>query len=311
VTGSPIPAARGDDSRTERAADRRFVFLFHPRAAAGRSGSRLARRLAAEAWLGDRSVVREATSPADVLDCVRDMDGAVAVAVGGDGTANMVATAVVREGARRPMAVLPFGTGNAFAHSLGIGSTRAAVAALRAGAVRTLDVLRTDHPSMPLALVSVSCGFEARYIGRYARLRRWTRPLAAVLACSALAERRAGEVRITADGRALAASGPALFNAGIYNHRCYLRGLEVWQDSDPADGLAEAVAFASAVAYGRILLHGLRTAMPALADGDPIWTRCSRAVLEGPGLFQVDGESIAASTIGVAVERGALDVVAP
>lgn len=311
MTGSPAPAARGDDSRMEHAADRRFVFLVHPHAASGRSRSRLARLLAADAWLRDRSAIREATSPGDVLDCVRDRDVAVLVAAGGDGTANMVATAVVQEGARRPMAVLPFGTGNAFAHSLGIASSRAAVAALRAGDVRTLDVLRTDHPSMPLALVSVSCGFEARYIGRYAQMRRWTRPLAAVLACSALAERRAGEVRITADGRALVTSGPALFNAGIYNHRCYLRGLEVWRDSDPADGLAEAVAFASAAAYGRILLHGLRTAVPAPADGDPVWTRCSRAVLEGPGLFQVDGESVAGSTISVAVERGALDVVAP
>jgi diacylglycerol kinase (ATP) len=223
----------------------------------------------------------------------------------------MVATAVVREGARRPMAVLPLGTGNAFAHSLDISSTRAAVAALRAGHVRTLDVLRTNHPAMPLALVSVSCGFEARYIGRYAKLRRWTRPLAAVLACSVFATRRAREVKITADGRALAVSGPALFNAGIYNHRCYMHGLKVWKDSDPADGLAEAVAFRSAAAYGRTLLQGLRMGLPALVEGDPLWTRCSRAVLEGPGLFQVDGESVPASTISVAVERGALDAVAP
>lgn len=245
-----------------------------------------------------------------MLDRVRDSD-AVAVAVGGDGTANMVASAVVHEGASRAMGVLPFGTGNAFAHSLGLGTTESAVRALHGGRTRAIDVLRTDHGAMPLALVSVSCGFEARHIQRYTQLRRWTRPVAAAVALMTTAPRTSRGVCLMVDGQELAAADDAVYNAGIYNHRCYLGGRTVWPDADPGDGTAEAVVFRSARAYGRALMRGLRTASPAASAGDPAWTRCTRAVFESDGPVQIDGETVACSRIGVEVDGGALLVLVP
>jgi diacylglycerol kinase (ATP) len=286
------------------------VFFVHPGAGSGRSAARL-RRLLARYWaLRERSLVCAASSPADVVEQLRGRDG-VAVAVGGDGTANLVATALVLEGAQRPLGVLPFGTGNAFAHSLGMGSTRAAVGALRAGRVTPIDVLRTDHPAVPLALVSISCGFEARHIRRYTELRRWTRPVAAALALLHAAPRRTRAAGLTADGRPLAVSGTPLYNAGVYNHRCYLGGLTVWPDADPSDGRAEAVVCHSARSYARVLLRGLRLASPAPAGGDTTWARCTSAVLESPGLVQIDGETVACSRIGIEVAPGALHVLVP
>ncbi|MGH7466242.1 MAG: acylglycerol kinase family protein, partial [Longimicrobiales bacterium] len=131
----------------------RYIFLVHPVAGSGRGRRRLERLLARDPELRRRSRVCAASSSSDVVEHLRGR-AATAVAVGGDGTVNMVATALVREGAHRPMGVLPFGTGNAFAHSLGLGSIRAAVRTLYAGTIQSVDVLRTDHPHVPLALVS-------------------------------------------------------------------------------------------------------------------------------------------------------------
>jgi diacylglycerol kinase family enzyme len=244
------------------------------------------------------------------LNRVRGSDAAV-VAVGGDGTANMVASALVHEGAGRAMGVLPFGTGNAFAHSLGLGTTERAVRALTGGRTRAIDVLRTDHGAMSLALVSVSCGFEARHIQRYTQLRRWTRPVAAAVALTTTAPRTSRGVRLTVDGQELVGAEEAVYNAGIYNHRCYLGGWTVWPDADPGDGAAVAAVFRSARAYGRVLMRGLRTAPPAISSSDPAWTSCTRAVFESDGPLQIDGETVACSRIGVEVDRGALLVIVP
>lgn len=287
-----------------------FVFLVHAGAGSGRSRSRLERLLAHDASLRTKSSVYVSSSPADVLYRVRDSDAA-AVAVGGDGTANMVATALVHEGAGRAMGVLPFGTGNAFAHSLGVGTTERAVRALYGGRTRAIDVLRTDHGAMSLALVSVSCGFEARHIQRYTQLRGWTRPVAAAVALVTSAPRTSRGVRLMVDGQEIVTAEEAVYNAGIYNHRCYLGGWTVWPDADPGDGTAEAVVFRSGRAYGRVLMRGLRTAQPAIAGGDPAWTRCTRAVVESDGPLQIDGESVACSRIGVEVDGGALLAIVP
>ena len=63
------------------------------------------------------------------------------VAVGGDGTVNEVATGLLRSGRGNvSLAILPLGTGNDVAQTLGIGEWREAVAALRGPGRRVLDV---------------------------------------------------------------------------------------------------------------------------------------------------------------------------
>jgi diacylglycerol kinase (ATP) len=287
-----------------------LIFLIHPGAGSGRNRSRLARLLAGDPALRERAVVCLATSPDDARAHLQRLAGP-AVAVGGDGTANMVATALDLEGAGRPLGVLPFGTGNAFAHSLGVGTVAPAVRALRTGAVRTIDVLRTDHHAAPLALVSISCGFEARHILRYAELRRWTRPFAMALAVLDAVPQLTRGVRFTADSRELSTPDTPIFNAGVYNHPRYLGGWMVWKDADAGDGAAEAVVCRSAGAYARTLWNGLRTAVPSSPGGNPAWARCSRAVLEGTAGFQVDGETVAGTRMQIEVGRGALQVLVP
>jgi hypothetical protein len=125
------------------------------------------------------------------------------------------------------------------------------------------------------------------------------------------APRSSRGVRLTVDGQELVAADDAVYNAGIYNHRCYLGGWTVWPDADPGDGAAEAVVFRTARAYRRVLMRGLRTGPPAVSSGDPAFMRCTRAVFESDGPLQIDGETVACSRIGVEVDGGALLVVVP
>ena len=60
------------------------------------------------------------------------------VVAGGDGTIREAASALA--GRRIPLAIVPGGTGNVLASSLGLGSVRAAVDAIRHGRERTIDL---------------------------------------------------------------------------------------------------------------------------------------------------------------------------
>jgi diacylglycerol kinase family enzyme len=64
------------------------------------------------------------------------------IAVGGDGTVRTVATALLDAGRDVPLGVVPWGTGNAFAYSLGVGTVEAALRAIRAGSYRRVEAAR-------------------------------------------------------------------------------------------------------------------------------------------------------------------------
>ena len=79
--------------------------------------------------------------PGDARRLAAAADGAVVVAVGGDGTVNEVVDGLLlRDGALGPLAVLPSGSGDDFASACGfVDDPDALVAGMRAGAVRAVD----------------------------------------------------------------------------------------------------------------------------------------------------------------------------
>ena len=88
-------------------------------------------------------------------------DGATTiVAVGGDGTCSGVASAILQSGQSCRLAVIPCGTGNDFAKTLGVtGYTPSEIAALVvAGEAKHIDVGRADHQYF---LNSCGFGFDA------------------------------------------------------------------------------------------------------------------------------------------------------
>src|SRR5262249_12302547 len=75
----------------------------------------------------------------------RASDYELMVAVGGDGTAFEVASGILSSSASGPiLGVLPLGTGNDFASSIGVGHARGALEALAKGRTRRVDTIRID-----------------------------------------------------------------------------------------------------------------------------------------------------------------------
>jgi diacylglycerol kinase (ATP) len=259
-----------------------LVFLVNP--GAGRGGAlRAVHRLlkhepaVAAACVGIGEV-------ASVAGAVAALDGlapeVAAVAVGGDGTANMVASAVVAAGAPRPLAILPCGTGNALAHALGVGRWPRAVAALVSGRTTTLDLVRTNHPVARVVLVSLSFGFEAELLSVVARRRGQLSAIGAAAAGMREAL-RAPRPRawLDLDGHPFLDGDEPVFNGGLYALPCYAFGLRAFCDADPRDGVAEARVSRTAAAYWRATLGGARAQRK--------WERARLVSQVG---FQVDGE---------------------
>ena len=181
-----------------------LVFLVNPEAREGRATRRLRGILArAPAWAASSRLVVVATL-AGAERALRAMSPEeIPVAAGGDGTVNFVARAVRSVGrAGLPMAILPLGTGNAIAHALGVGDLRRALTALAEGHSVALDGLVTDHPGAPLALSSLSAGFEGAVLSGLAGGRGVARA-AGLLADLPGALLRRGGIGLEAEGRTL------------------------------------------------------------------------------------------------------------
>src|SRR5690242_20144161 len=108
-------------------AARRIRVLVNPSAHSGR-----ARRHLRRAGISDWQESRSAGHFADLVRAAQDDDLDALAIAGGDGTVALALNALDRPG-RVPLALLPAGSGNDFAHQLGIDSLSAAVRTLEQG----------------------------------------------------------------------------------------------------------------------------------------------------------------------------------
>lgn len=303
---------RERDSMRER---KRLVVLYHPGAGAGRVAAyinELVRRNGVLAHARSEAV-RGADDAADVIERIGSIDPIdTVVAAGGDGTVNFVARALLGQGASAslPLGVVPVGTGNAFAASLGI-ALQTALRTLANGVPAQIDVIRTTHPQAPLALVSLSTGFEARFIHYYAKRRdRWTRFGAGLTALLCAQRQNTFAMSLVLDDKPVTDWGRPIFNAGLYNLPCYGFGWRPWPDADAFDGRGEAVVCAASREYWRILRRGLRTAPPCDVT-DPRWSRWRTARIESRDIWQADGELLLPADFEARIAPAALTVIVP
>jgi len=292
---------------------RRVVFLVNPAAGSGRVLARLHAALAPVPQLAARArtvVVRSLDQAGEVVASLAPDE--VPVAAGGDGTVNLLARALRAAGmADRPLATLPLGTGNAFGYAFGHGSVRGALRAIEAGTPQAIDVMTTTHCALPLALVSISAGFESRMLAAVERRPAWRRWLGLVPGMVRVATRSWSGIGVTVDGEPLLQPGGPVYNAGLYNLPYYGFGWLMWPEADATDGEATAVACLSARAYWRTLRRGLPTARPG-SDGDTRSRPWRRARFESAGPVQIDGEVVVGGAFDVSIEsRGLSVLVAP
>ena len=234
----------------------------------------------------------------------------IPVAAGGDGTVNLLARALRAAGkADRPLVMMPLGTGNAFGYRFGHGTVPGALLAIETGTPLAIDVMTTTHPDFPLALISISAGFEARMLASVPR-GLWSQWIGLIPALLRVAPRSSSGIGVTVDGESLIEPAERVYNAGLYNLPYYGFGRLMWPDAEPADGVAEAVVCGSGRAYWRVLRRGLRTAQPV--DGDPSSRRWRHARFRADRDVQIDGEVAAGGDFEVRVEpRGLTVLVVP
>ncbi len=234
----------------------------------------------------------------------------VPVAVGGDGTVNMLVRAMREEGlSRTPFAVIPLGTGNAFAHTIGIDHPRAAVEALEVGLPKPLSIMVTQRRDVPVVAVSLSAGFEARVLRRGHVLRSWRRYPVSIRALGANVLGTETGISLHVDGRPVVDPREAIYNAGVYNSPCYALGRVVFPGADSADDRADAVVHRTMRGYWRAIRHGIEADTPDRHGS--VRHGCKAVRLESSNPIQFDGESAPGGVFECQVEPDAIQVLVP
>ena len=223
---------------------REIVVLVNPAAGGGRAASfwgRLrpqAERLASLRVLTPEGAEKSRNAVRDALatGCER------VVAVGGDGTAHLVANALLESGANATLGIVPAGTGSDLARVLGI--PRAPAAALRQaflGPAVPIDAGICAGPASRFAFVNIASAGIGGLVDKTVNAipdRGRTAFLKATLA--ALRRYRCVPVRVSLDDRDWY-EGP-LFLLAVANGTTFGKGMRVAPRARPDDGLFDVVA---------------------------------------------------------------------
>ncbi|MBW9119389.1 diacylglycerol kinase [Microbacterium trichothecenolyticum] len=239
------------------------------------------------------------------------------VVAGGDGTVNLAIQEVACTGI--PLGIVPSGTGNDFAATLGLREldVPAAADAIAAGATRAIDlarVTREDGSTRYYGSVLAS-GFDSKVNDR-ANAMRWPRGgsrynIAILVEFLTLAGIPYDVELELADGTREEVRGD-LVMATVGNGRTYGGGIPICPDADPADGLLDLVLVRPA---GRVRLLRLlpRVYQGTHAGAPEVSMRRVRSVrLASPAVTAyADGDPVGALPLAVDVVPGALTIFTP
>ncbi|MGD9526863.1 diacylglycerol/lipid kinase family protein [Pseudonocardia sp.] len=213
------------------------------------------------------------------------------VAVGGDGTLHLLVAALHARGEldRRVLGLVPQGTGNDFAGTLGVPDEPVAAArAVLHGRERALDLLVDDTGAVVVNAVHLGIGARANREGT--PLKPVLGPLAYPVGAVLAGLRSSGwPLRVLVDGRTLADG--VVLQVGIGNGRTVGGGTPITPDAAPDDGAADVVVSTATgllarLHYGRLLRAGRHGEHPEVvtARGAEI------EVSGGPVPVNADGE---------------------
>ncbi|GAA1985400.1 diacylglycerol kinase [Microbacterium pumilum] len=298
----------------------KVALLVNPAARAGShsgAGAEAAEILRAR---GIRTTIISGGSAAESRELLRtavEMGTDAVVVAGGDGTVHLAIQEVAGTGI--PLGIIPAGTGNDFASTLGLKELDVSAAAdtIASGRTRAIDlarVTRTDGTTTFFGSVLAS-GFDSKVNDR-ANAMRWPRGGSryniAILVEFLTLTGIPYEVELElGDGTREHVTGD-LVMATVGNGRTYGGGIPICPDADPTDGLLDVVLVRPA---GRMRLLRL---LPKVYKGThasvaEVSIRLVRSVrLSSPGVTAyADGDPIGALPLTVDVVPGALTVFSP
>ncbi|MCP3959913.1 MAG: diacylglycerol kinase family lipid kinase [bacterium] len=290
------------------------VVLVNPAAGGGRAG-RLWERLAPE--LAGARTIQASGAEAGRAELEESLsEGAERViAVGGDGTAHLVANALLDAGhGLIPFGLVPAGTGSDLARGLGL--PRDPAAALRqvlAAEPRPIDALRIETAGGEgrFAVNTISAGMSGAVVPAINAKPRRGRFTYLTTTLAALLRYRPVPCRVEIDGEPFCDG--RFFLVALTNGRYFGNGMPVAPDASLDDGLIDAVFIPP------VPLWQLPFRLPQFLSGRHVelpFVRCRRGehvrLEPSPGFppYEVDGECLAAGPAGVRILPGALRVLA-
>lgn len=268
--------------------------------------------------LGDHPGVtlEETKSGEDLAAFARKTDCDFVIAAGGDGTVNGVLAGLLQNPRRPALGILPIGTGNDFARSLGmpLDPQEAAVFLLTEPDWTDVDVIRVENAESEVAFLNLAAGGNSHLVSEAttaAAKERW-----GALSYVGNALSRLGEL-VVFDATLRFDDGPEekqkIINIVVANGQTVAGGIPICPTADPRDGLFDVLLFlegsvADHAALAAQLLVGLH-----LESERVIHRRASRLEIDAsPTLaFSCDGELLDPGAMTFSVMPGAQRVAAP
>ena len=291
--------------------------ILNPAAGGGAAGRRVDALLPElRTIFPDLELVRTA-GPGDATALAREgrrRGVAQILVIGGDGTAFEALNGLFPgdDPDRPALGYLPLGTGNSFVRDFGITDAASALAAMRSGARRRVDVIRLEHAGGSLHYVNLcSVGFSAaageltnrRFKGLGA-----AGYIAAVLVTLARLEHPVFPVSL--DGAAWDRRPAALLS---FSNSGFTAGtMNMAPGADPSDGLIDVIRVGALsrpqfLATFPKIFAGTHTAAP---DIEHARARSVRFDLNKPVDCMIDGEIVRCRPFALTVLPGAVEVLA-
>ncbi|HEV3147127.1 MAG TPA: diacylglycerol kinase family protein [Chthoniobacterales bacterium] len=236
------------------------------------------------------------------------------IAAGGDGTLNEVVNGIASPRRAREICVgvVPLGTGNDFARSLGLPATlEENIDILRSRQTAPVDLVRV-RSDRTRYFVNVSTGGFSGLVNEKLtpKIKRAWGPLAYVRsAAAALPDLHAYRTTIVLDG--MERLSIDLYNVIIANGRFVAAGLPIAPNADPSDGLLDLVLIPKLPKPEMALLATEMVLGKHLSSNALIFRRAKKiSVRSRPGMwFNVDGEAVGNEPAVFQVVRRALNFV--
>lgn len=243
-------------------------------------------------------------------------DGAERViAVGGDGTVQEVVNGLIAsDGARATLGIVPVGSGNDLARSLGLPRASAQAWDVAVGrTARALDVAKARGGGGERWFASAGgIGFDAQVAAAMATRSGWQRGPAGYLLTTLSELRRFANRRVTLILDGIASDHDVLFVA-LANGAYYGGGMRIAPDARPDDGLLDIcvvgdISRRTAIRQLPNLYRGTHVRHPAVS-----LARARRVSIEGDPktLVHLDGEPFGGLPLHVELVSGRLSVATP
>jgi YegS/Rv2252/BmrU family lipid kinase len=301
----------------------KYYFIVNPAAGRGAGKRAIARveRLLEGSTLHRELVVTERQGHATVL--AKQADADVIVSVGGDGTNNEIANALV--GSSKAMGILPTGSGNDLIKSLGIPvDLQRAFNVLLHGRRRTIDVatvacypigssLNAAAEGCRYFVNGIGVGLDAAVAERTTHIQHLSGTLLYFVALlQALRRFKPPVIGIKHDGDF---TSSRRFLVAVGNGRCAGGGFYLTPDAELDDGLLDVCVVDNVPLRNIIkLIPKVMTANHRNSNGISMFTSKIISIHSDQPLFvHADGEIVGrdVTRVEVAVQPGSLDVLVP